>query len=119
VRSIAIRDLFRASCAVVLALLLPWLALGQGKPHDQPNNANGKAAVRGTITDQTQAVVIGATVVLSNASGLKKETKSDEKGAYAFLDLEAGTYTISVTAANFALKALDYITIMNYDVRDN
>jgi hypothetical protein len=111
VRSIAIRDLFRASCAVVLALLLPWLALGQGKPHDQPNNANGKAAVRGTITDQTQAVVIGATVVLSNASGLKKETKSDDKGAYAFLDLEAGTYTISVTAANFALKALDYITV--------
>jgi hypothetical protein len=111
VRSIAIRDLFRASCVVVLALLLPWLALGEQKSQEQLKSASGKAAVRGTITDQTQAVVIGATVVLSNASGLKKETKTDDKGAYIFPDLEAGTYTISVTASNFALKTLDYITV--------
>ena len=110
-RSIAIRDLFRASCVVVLALLLPWLALGQEQSHEQAKIANGKAAVRGTITDQTQAVVIGATVVLSNGSGSRKETKTDDKGVYAFLDLEAGTYTISMTAANFAPKALDYTTV--------
>ncbi len=77
----------------------------------QENKANGKAAIRGTITDQTQAVVTGASVVLSNGTGLKQETKTDDKGAYSFTGLDAGTYNLAVTAPNFARKTMDYITV--------
>jgi len=64
--SVSLRDLCRAACISLLALLLPWTAEGQ------ESNANEKAAIHGTITDQTQAVVTGATVVLSNAAGFKR-----------------------------------------------
>jgi hypothetical protein len=73
--------------------------------------ANDKAAIHGTVTDQTQAVVPGAAVVLSNATGFKQETKTDDKGAYSFAGLAAGTYSLAITAPNFALKTLDYINV--------
>jgi len=107
VRSISLRDLFRAGWVIALALLLSGLVDGQ----EQQKKANAKTAIQGTITDQTQAVVTGATVVLSNGAGFKQETKTNDKGEYSFTDLEAGTYSLSITAPNFALKTLDYITL--------
>ena len=75
-RSVPLRNFVRSSVALALALLLPWMALGQ----EQQQPANGKAAIKGTVTDQTQAVVTGAKIVLSNGAGLTQETRSDEKG---------------------------------------
>ncbi|MHB8217281.1 MAG: carboxypeptidase-like regulatory domain-containing protein [Candidatus Sulfotelmatobacter sp.] len=86
----------------MLVLLLSCLCVAQ-----QPD----KAVIRGTVTDQTQAVVAGATVVLSNGAGSKQETKTDDKGAYSFTGLVAGTYSLAITAPNFALKTLDYIAV--------
>jgi hypothetical protein len=88
-----------------LALLLPSLALGQEQ------KAGDKAAIRGTITDQTQAVVTGATVVLTNGTGFRQETKTDDNGTYSFTGLDVGTYSLAITAPHFALKTLDYITV--------
>jgi hypothetical protein len=107
VRLVPMRDFSCASCVLTLGLLLPLLAFGQG----QPTNAQNKASINGTVTDQTQAVVAGAKVVLSNAAGLKQETQTDDKGVYSFTGLEAGTYSVTVTAPNFAVKTLDYITL--------
>ncbi|HEY4903580.1 MAG TPA: TonB-dependent receptor [Candidatus Sulfotelmatobacter sp.] len=101
------RDFVRASCVVVLSLLLPWLAVGQ----EQQKKADDKAAIRGTITDNTQAVLPGVIVVLSNGTGVTQKTQTNEKGAYFFTGLDAGTYSLSITAPNFAVKALDYITL--------
>src|SRR5260370_15440999 len=105
VRRISLRIVSRGSVAVALALLLPWLVFGQ-----EPQK-NGKAAIRGTVTDATQAVVTGATAVLTNAAGAKQQTQTDDKGAYSFTGLEAGTYTLSITAPNFAVKSLDNIAL--------
>jgi hypothetical protein len=107
VRSLPRRDLCRASCVITLSLLLPLLAVSQ----QQQNKANDKTAIRGTVTDQTQAVVTGAKVVLSNGAAFNRETQTDDKGAYSFVDLDAGTYGLSVMAPNFAVKTLDYITL--------
>jgi Carboxypeptidase regulatory-like domain len=106
VRSVSPRDLLRACCVIAL-LLLSWLAFGQ----EQPTKANDKAAIRGTVTDQTQAVVTGATVVLSNGAGLKQDTITDDKGIYSFTDLQAGTYNLLVTAPNFAANSIEYIAL--------
>lgn len=103
-RFVSLRALRRTGAVGALALLLPWFAVGQEKVPD-------KAAIRGTVTDQTQAVVTGATVVLNNAAGFRQETKTDDKGAYSFIGLDAGTYTLAITAPNFALKTLDYIAV--------
>src|ERR1700693_1784857 len=78
VRSVLLRDIYRVSIAGILSLLLPWLALAQEQ------KADAKAAIHGTITDQTQAVVTGASVVLSNTAGFRQEAKTDEKGTYSF-----------------------------------
>jgi hypothetical protein len=98
---------FRANCVVALALLAPWIAFGQ----EQPKPPADKAAINGTVSDQTQAVVTGAKVALTSGTGFKQETETNEKGAYAFTGLEAGTYTLTITAPNFALKVLDHITL--------
>src|ERR1700674_3830642 len=90
VQYISLREVLRVSIAVALAMLLPWLVRGQ-----EPQK-NDKATIRGTVTDATQAVVTGATAVLTNAAGFKQQTQTDDKGAYSFTGLEAGTYALSI-----------------------
>ena len=99
--------LCRAICVVAIALLLSWFAFAQ----EQKKHETGTAAIRGTVTDQTQAVVTGAKVVLTTEAGLKQETQIDDKGKYSFIGLEAGTYNLSIIAPNFAQKVLDNITL--------
>jgi hypothetical protein len=103
---VSLRHFRGTTMVIALALLLPLLALGQ-----EQSKPTGKAAIGGIVTDQTQAVVAGAKVVLSNTAGFKQETQSDDKGAYSFAALEPGTYTLSVTAPNFAVKSMDNITL--------
>jgi Carboxypeptidase regulatory-like domain len=104
---VSLRDLLRAATVVALALLLPWLAVGQ----DPPQQAIGKAAIRGVVTDTSGAVVTGAVVALTSTAGFKKEVQTDDKGAYAFTDLDAGTYSLSITAPDFAQKVMDNIAV--------
>ena len=103
-----IREILRRSCALILGLLIPLNALGQGPP---TQTGSGKGKIEGTVTDQTQAVVTGAKVALSNTAGLKREAQTDDKGAYSFSGLPAGTYTLVVTAPNFEAKTLDNIDL--------
>ncbi len=108
-KSLSIRDIVRTSIVLLMALQFPWLAVGQNP--STKADANTNASIHGTITDQTQAVVTGASVVLTSAAGFKQEMKTNDKGEYSFAGLKAGTYTLSVTAPNFANKVLDYITV--------
>jgi hypothetical protein len=73
--------------------------------------AGDKAALSGAATDQSQAVVTGAKVLLTNAAGEKLETQVSDKGTYSFAGLNPGTYTLTVTAPNFSAKILDNITL--------
>jgi hypothetical protein len=107
VRFVPLGKSWRVSVVISLALVLPCLASGQG----QPKKESDKGAIHGTVTDQTQAVVVGAAVALTNTAGFKKETQSNDKGEYSLTDLDAGTYTLTVTAPNFAVKVLDYINL--------
>ena len=94
----------------VLTLLLVGLSFSVGQ--EQPKAATADvAAIRGTATDQTQAVVAGAKAVLTNAAREKLETAANEKGIYSFTGLKPGTYTLTVTAPNFGVKAFDNITV--------
>ncbi|MGC2246844.1 MAG: TonB-dependent receptor [Terriglobales bacterium] len=84
-------------------------ATGQGQPHQKVDGT--KSAISGTVTDQTQAVVVGAKVSVTNAAGAQVETQSDVKGSYSFVNLPPDTYTLAATAPNFGMKTFDDIRL--------
>jgi hypothetical protein len=85
--------------------------LQPGVPAPARKIAGDKAAVSGTATDQSQAVVTGAKAVLTNAAGEKLEAEVNDKGIFSFAAVNPGTYTLTVTAPNFAAKSFDNITL--------
>ncbi len=59
-------------------------------------------SVSGTVMDQSNAMLPGAQVTITNdTTGLKRTATTDSGGAYRFLDLPEGTYTIDVSATGF------------------
>jgi hypothetical protein len=64
--------------------------------------AQSTAALSGTVSDATGAVVVGAKVVATNqATGVESTTQTDTAGAYLFPSLPIGIYRIQVTAPGF------------------
>ena len=92
-------------------LSLTMLLATQSLPQQQNPAPTDKAAINGTLTDSTGAVIGDATLVISNATGFKQEGKSDSKGEYSFTGLAPGVYTLAITASGFASKTLDYINL--------
>lgn len=101
---------FRRIISVSLLTLLV-LQCSFSRAQEQQKAGSDVGTISGTVTDQTQAVVTGAKVVLTSAAGEKRETETDNKGAYSFTGLKAGIYTLTVTAPNFAVKALDNVNL--------
>jgi len=73
--------------------------------------ANGKAAIGGTVTDQSGAVIAGATISLLDATGQKTSTTTNEKGEYQFRELVPGIYSLSAIAPGFASYRADGIKV--------
>jgi hypothetical protein len=64
--------------------------------------AQTTGSLSGTISDQNNALVAGATVtLLSNVAGAERSAVTDSNGAFDFQALLPGTYTLSVEAAGF------------------
>ena len=61
----------------------------------------GAARLSGVVSDPSGAVISGATVTVTSASGTKTVT-SNERGQFALSGLAPGTYKLKVTAPNFA-----------------
>jgi Carboxypeptidase regulatory-like domain len=67
-------------------------------------SAQGVGAIAGTVTDASGAVLPGATVTLTSAQGTvggNQEVLSDERGAYQFLRLVPGTYSVKAVLQGF------------------
>ena len=57
----------------------------------------------GNITDPSGLPVAGATVrAQHSATGLARETKTNERGGFLFSDLQSGSYDLTVQATSFA-----------------
>ena len=76
------------------ALLLPNFAAAQELA----------ATLSGTVADSSGAVIPHAsvTVTQNGVNGVKREVLSDDSGSYVVTNLQAGTYSVSVTATGFA-----------------
>lgn len=58
--------------------------------------------VRGIVEDPDSALIPGATVTLTPASGKGLTTQSQSDGTYVFHNVSAGTYSMTVTMQGFA-----------------
>jgi Carboxypeptidase regulatory-like domain/TonB dependent receptor len=61
------------------------------------------AEIRGQVTDERGGAIIGAKIALLTLDGTEKAGLTDQQGRYAFKSLEAGTYTLRVSAKGFAV----------------
>lgn len=85
---------FRLSLgAFVVLMLFCGSAFGQ---------AQGTSSIRGTIKDQTGAVVAGASVTLTNPeTGFTRTNTSNDSGQFAFEGIQPGVYQVAVEAKGF------------------
>src|ERR1700723_1461891 len=86
---------FRASLKIVLLFfiaLTPMVASAQ----------QTGATVRGMVADPENAVIPGATVTFTPASGKALITQSESDGTYVLRGVPAGTYSVTVTMQGFA-----------------
>src|SRR5688572_18466838 len=95
---------FFAGAAVCLVLALA--ALGQSY----------RAKVSGIVTDQSGAVVVGATVTLSNLNtGVKVVRNTSETGLFVFDLIDPGVYSVTVEATGFSKFIQEKIQVQTRD----
>src|SRR5438876_88308 len=64
--------------------------------------AQNRATLRGSISDEFGATIVGATVTLTDANGGQKSATTNTDGSYSFTNLTAGKYKVRAIAAGFA-----------------
>ena len=57
--------------------------------------------LRGLITDELGAAIVGASVTLTDASGVQKKTTTNNEGIYTFTGLASGSYKVQAIAPGF------------------
>ena len=61
--------------------------------------------IAGVVSDPAGAVISGADVTVTNpATGAVRTAKTSDRGEYAFADLPAGSYDLTVKQPNFKMR---------------
>src|SRR5947208_1184085 len=69
-------------------------------------------SLTGNVTDASGSAVPGAKVeALNTATGIVKQTATDERGTYLFSDLQPGAYKITISAPAFASRVQEGVVI--------
>ena len=78
-------------------------------------------SLRGTVSDTRGAMVSKATVTLTNpATGFERAATTDAQGAYEFVQVTPGTYTLTASAPGFAAtKVADLTLLVNAPATQN
>lgn len=77
-------------CAILLcALVVPIVA------------QQSTGTLKGTVTDQLDSLVVGATVTVKNANGVVTSATSNSSGVYEFRRLPPGSYNLKIIAPGF------------------
>src|SRR4051812_9326120 len=65
-----------------------------------------RGGVQGTVTDESGAMVPGATItVINSATGLRRLAVTDDKGAFFISELPLGPYDVEAALSGFATQA--------------
>jgi hypothetical protein len=79
-------------CAFLLCALATPIAAQQNS-----------GTLKGTVTDQLDSLVVGATVTVRNTSGIVTTTMTTSAGVYEFKRLAPGSYVVRVKAPGFEI----------------
>jgi hypothetical protein len=71
----------------------------------------GQASIRGTVTDQTGAVLPDAKVTVIQVAGSTQTATTSDRGEFSLTGLPAGTYSITVSLAKFKDFHTDGLTL--------
>ncbi|MGQ9898459.1 MAG: TonB-dependent receptor domain-containing protein [Acidobacteriota bacterium] len=98
----------------ILALGAGWLAAAHLPAPAQERRTSaaqtqGKGSLQGRVTDETGAVIGGAAVTLTDATGKSLSSTSDELGSFTLSNLLPGDYTLHVEMEGF--KPYEDITV--------
>src|SRR5215203_1950536 len=75
-------------------------------------HAQFRAAVQGTVTDQSGAVIPEATLTLkNNETGRVQTASSGDEGFYRLSELPPGTYTLTIEKAGFKKTSFESVVI--------
>ena len=94
----------KSTFALLLAasLALPALAFGQG----------GDSSIRGTVTDDSGAVLPGVTITATSPGLIAAEvTVTDSQGNYRLLNLPVGTFVVEASLSGFATSRQEGILV--------
>jgi hypothetical protein len=93
------------SIRVKLAALMLLVLCGAASSFAQ------NSILRGVVTDESGAVVPNAKVTLSGPAGAEKTVTSGGNGAYVFVGLTAGDYSVQASAPQLVLAQAQVLTI--------
>jgi hypothetical protein len=88
------RRVFLISLCIVSALLN---LAGRAEAQNQSGE------IRGQITDERGAAIVGAKLTLTSAGGSEKTANSNQEGIYTFRGLAPGVYTLRASAEGFGV----------------
>ena len=92
--------MIRHTSARCLFLILLWPATGSAQT----------GSIRGSVVDQTDLVLPGATVTL-RGNGVPRTAYSDEQGHFELAGVAPGTYTLRVSLAGFSDATVEDVTV--------
>src|SRR5215217_4503002 len=72
-----------------------------------------RGTLRGLISDELGAAIVGANVTLTDAAGAQKKTTTNGEGVYNFAGLAPGKYTLQAAAPGFAPSDSKEVEITN------
>lgn len=93
---------YLSGCTILILLVLAPTSLGQ----------TSKGFVVGTVADPNGAAVAAATVKITNtATGVTRETTTQEDGSYRFDAVDPGTYRLDVSATGFKTATREVVVL--------
>ncbi len=89
------RPIFPAlmACGLIVIAFIP-LCFSQQRP----------GAIKGTVTDQLDSLVVNATIVIKDVQGQERTIVTDSSGSYEFRLLPPGNYVLKVSAVGFTVR---------------
>lgn len=78
----------------------------------------GSGSLKGTVSDENGAKVVGAQVVLRSSSGVHVNTSTDQAGTFEYNNLRSGEYFIEVSANGFSMFTSEEIRFIRGEDKD-